>query len=104
MYIRVTFETANNNAQQDLCSSPNGTCTSSTNAIYLGTVGNSAFFYLDDEILRTVYRGSPEDLTKIQGVSAVDILPIQGNPHTMESQEFFAHRSFVTRTYSVASE
>jgi hypothetical protein len=103
MYIRVTFETANNNAHQDLCSSPNGTCTSSTNAIYLGTVENSAFFYLDDEILRTVYRGSPEDLKKVAGVKSVDILPIEGNPHTLKEQEFFAHRSFVTRTYSVAT-
>jgi len=101
MYIRIEFETAGNDAHQTLTSSPSGCCTDSQHSIYLGTSGSVSFFYLDDQILATQYRGveSVNSLQNYPGVKSVTVLPLEGDPHTLSDEEFYAHREMVKQTY-----
>jgi hypothetical protein len=101
MYVRIEFETAGNDAHQTLTGSPSGCCTDSQRSINLGGSGPVSFFYLDDEILATQYRGveSVNSLQNYPGVKSVTILPVEGDPHTLSEKEFYAHRDMIKQTY-----
>jgi hypothetical protein len=97
MYIRIEFKDIASDktkeTQQLFFSIPNGMFLSSTNAHAISSneireeVGNSVvFWHLDIEILNKHYGGVMNclhSLLQYHGVGRVDILPVEGNYHSV---------------------
>ena len=89
MYIRIEFDNITKETQQIFFSCPNGMFLTSSkaylissNEIQEASRNSVVFWYLDINILNKYYGGVMKcmnELLEYQGVSRVDILPIEGD-------------------------
>ena len=90
MYIRIEYKDIESDktkeTQQLFFSIPNGMFLSSTNAHAISPREEVVFWYLDEEILHKHYGGVMNclhSLLQYHGVGRVDILPVEGNYHSV---------------------